>query len=259
MSSLAPDRVTPHREFRQGRIAGKWLCRRDFHAAGDRRTTLTPASPSQPCRESNQGVQTLGAPPQCPATERRPRLAAGARRQPVLPSFPSPVSTRNSSRSFWRYILVVVAPGDPEPPCASEHHHPAPPRAVASPSRASLNPGNLPSGSRMMRGVLPTQKPVDSTPGWPISAISGEFSPRAAAGTRRRRVPPPLPPRSKPHRPIRNRRPRLEPVLIRSGPLDLNPAAWIHAYRFGHGFLLKSPRPFSESTRSPPLLKNNCS
>ena len=79
----------------------------------------------------------------------------------------------------------------------------------------------------------------------------------AAAGARRRRVPPPLPPRSKPHCPIRNRRPRLEPILIRSGPLDLDPVAWIHAYRFGPGFLLKSPRPFSDSTRSPILFKNN--
>ena len=35
-----------------------------FLAAGDPRTTLTPAAPSQPCRESNQGVQMLGAPPQ---------------------------------------------------------------------------------------------------------------------------------------------------------------------------------------------------
>ena len=67
-------------------------------------------------------------------------------------------------------------------------HTPAPWRRIPySTPRSPPNPENFPSGSRVMRGVLPTQKPVDLTPGWPISAISGEFSPRAAAGTRRRR------------------------------------------------------------------------
>ena len=77
-----------------------------------------------------------------------------------------------------------------------------------------------------------------------------------AAVARRRRVPPP--PRALLNlvRPIRNQRSRLDRSFIRSKPLDPDPAAWIHAYRFSLGILLKRPQPFRISTRSPCLCKH---
>ena len=59
-----------------------------------------------------------------------------------------------------------------------------------------------------------------------------------------------------PSRPIRNRRPRLEPQLFRSEPLDRDPSAQIQRYRFAMVVLHKNPSVFLESTRSPLLFKN---
>ena len=125
---------------------------------------------------------------------------------------------------------------------------------MGSPSLASLSPGKPPSGSRMLRGVLPTQKTVDSTPGWPISGLSGEAPPRGRL--LRRRSAATLRPFA-PDRRILDQRTRLDLGSIRSRPSDLDPAVWIHAYRFSLGILLKRPWGLSDLTRGPAPFKNN--
>ena len=60
-------------------------------------------------------------------------------------------------------------------------------------------------------------------------------------------------------RPIRNPWSRLDHPPFRSRPPDRDPMASILGYRFGLGFLLKSPRPFTDSTRSQGAFKNICS
>ena len=58
-----------------------------------------------------------------------------------------------------------------------------------------------------------------------------------------------------PGRPIWKQRPRLERGPIRSDLTDRDLAALIQRYRFAFAVLLKSPRAFTKSTRSPSQLK----
>ena len=101
--------------------------------------------------------------------------------------------------------------------------------------------------------MLPDPKPR------PIEPRSASFgflrrSPAAeqSSGKQRRRPARPNPP----SRPIRNRRPRLEPQLFRSEPLDRDPSAQIQRYRFAMVVLHKNPSVFLESTRTPLMFKN---
>ena len=164
-------------------------------ATGDCCTPDPPRqSPQDPCEPIRGDWEPWGA------LRRRDhelsaRLVAGQRRrqlhsavQPALhrgEHHPSPpINLRRLFSPFAR----------PRRPSAADpllHRRSAPPRAMASPSLASLSPGKPPSGSRMLRGVLQTQKRVDLTPGRPGLAKSGEPSappPRAGspAVTRRR-------------------------------------------------------------------------
>ena len=92
----------------------------------------------------------------------------------------------------------------------------------------------------------------------PGKAESGHLRRSAAAELdsgdqlRRPRVP------SNPIRPILDQRPRLEPKPFRSKPSDLDPTGENRTYPFGLALFLKTPPCFLLSTRSPPLLKNNC-
>ena len=131
-------------------------------ATGDCCTPDPPRqSPQDPCEPIRGDWEPWGA------LRRRDhelsaRLVAGQRRrqlhsavQPALhrgEHHPSPpINLRRLFSPFAR----------PRRPSAADpllHRRSAPPRAMASPSLASLSPGKPPSGSRMLRGVLPTQK-----------------------------------------------------------------------------------------------------
>ena len=96
---------------------------------------------------------------------------------------------------------------------------------------------------------------LESTPGTLVrpSPVRNRRAPPRKPQVRRL-APPPARPFFQ-NRPIRGQRIRLDPVSIRSEPLDPDPSAWIHAYRFSLGILLKRPPAFRISTRSPCLCK----
>ena len=60
-------------------------------------------------------------------------------------------------------------------------------------------------------------------------------------------------------RSIENLRPRLDPAPLKPRPSDLDPTIQIGAYPFALAYLLKRPWDLSDSTRDPPLFRNNCS
>ena len=102
-----------------------------------------------------------------------------------------------------------------------------------------------------------TQERVDLTLERPSLVKSGELPRSAAVELGLRRLAPPTRALLNPSRSICLGRLGLDRVSLRSEPLDLDPTALIRAYRFGLEVLLKSPCPFSDSTRSPELFKNN--
>ena len=136
---------------------------------------------------------------------------------------------------------------------AGERHHAEPPSPSLSPLRPSPCPSKCPGELHVPRRPLRTQVRVDLTPGAPDLLTPAAPRPRAAALREQRRRPArPNPP----SRPIRNRRPRLEPQLFRSEPLDRDPSAQIQRYRFAMVVLHKNPSVFLESTRTPLMFKN---
>ena len=129
-------------------------------------------------------------------------------------------------------------------------------RATISDGHHALSPEPPPCCSQcvthaMWRLSSPTASRLD--PCSARSASSGQAPPRSSApATFRRRPAGP----TRPSHSIRSLRPRLDPTLTKSWPSDPDLTAVIRAYRFGLGFLLKSPRPFTGSTRSPGLFKS---
>ena len=125
------------------------------------------------------------------------------------------------------------------------------PLAVASPVRAPIC---LPVASSALRTPqrYSTAKPnPERTPGAPDQPMLASSQPCAAAETQSRRAPPPPALASFVSRPIRSVRARLDRVSFRSEPLDQDPTAHEHRYRFAMVFLLKSPRTLLKPTRGP--------
>ena len=126
------------------------------------------------------------------------------------------------------------------------------------PSRTPLwtspNLVNPSGGLRMPPRCSWALAPLESAPGTPDFAYSGDPPPRDSSSSAAHcRLTCPF----HPSRQIRNRRPRLDHPSFRSAPLDPDPAAHVYAYRFAAAILLKSPPGSEYSTRSPPPLKNN--
>ena len=126
-----------------------------------------------------------------------------------------------------------------------------PPSPSRNPVRA---PSHLPVASSALRTprrcstAFPRLKP---TPGVPDLANSGEPEPHAAAelcsgdSAAAFRAP------TDPSRQISSQRLRLDRDLVYPEPSDPDPAVQIGAYPFSLANFIKSPCPFSDSTRSP--------
>jgi len=124
---------------------------------------------------------------------------------------------------------------------AGELHRAGPPPPWRTSPRASPPRARGPGGLRMPRTPSQAKLRPKAPPECRISPTpvrSSATPPREA--TSGDPVPPPRAP-SLLSRQILHGRPRLEPELNRSGPLDRDPTAWIQGYRFSLALFLKRP------------------
>jgi len=132
-----------------------------------------------------------------------------------------------------------------------------PSRSATARDSTSTGPPYQAFGPRRLRMQCrssQTQDRVETSPGGPSSAISGE--PPPWEHRLRRLTPPPHAP-FPPGRPISEQRSRLDRDRIKPEPSYRDPTTLIQRYPFGLAVLLKSPCVSLKSTRGPVQFKNN--
>ena len=150
-------------------------------------------------------------------------------------------------RLLPRHASHSVA-GHPSPAFSPPQRHAPPPRMLyQAPIPYSERTGGLHMSSTLFC-IKSQAKPRSESPDPPTPASSQQRS--VAGALFRRSAPPPARP-TRPGLSIRNKRPRLGRVSLRSKPLDPDPSVLNQTYRFGLSFFLKRPPVLLISTRTP--------